>query len=340
MKILVTGGLGFIGSHTVVELQNVGFDVVIIDNLSNSSEEVLNGIVAITGKKPEYEKLDLREKEAVKQFFSKHSDVSGVIHFAASKAVGESVENPLLYYENNLNTLVYLLQELQQKDRANFIFSSSCTVYGQAEKMPITEDASVQPAISPYGNTKQIGEEIISDVAKVTNINAILLRYFNPIGAHPTAEIGELPIGVPQNLVPFITQTGIGMRKELAVYGDDYPTTDGTCIRDYIHVVDLAKAHVIALQRLVNQKNIDKIETFNLGTGTGSSVLEVIRTFEKVSGKPLPYKIVDRREGDVISAYANTDKANDVLGWKAQSTLEQALESAWKWEKKIRAINN
>ena len=340
MKILVTGGLGFIGSHTVVELQNVGFDVVIIDNLSNSSEEVLNGIVAITGKKPEYEKLDLREKEAVKQFFSKHSDVSGVIHFAASKAVGESVENPLLYYENNLNTLVYLLQELQQKDRANFIFSSSCTVYGQAEKMPITEDASVQPAISPYGNTKQIGEEIISDVAKVTNINAILLRYFNPIGAHPTAEIGELPIGVPQNLVPFITQTGIGMRKELAVYGDDYPTTDGTCIRDYIHVVDLAKAHVIALQRLVNEKNIDKIETFNLGTGTGSSVLEVIRTFEKVSGKPLPYKIVDRREGDVISAYANTDKANDVLGWKAQSTLEQALESAWKWEKKIRAINN
>jgi len=340
MKILVTGGLGFIGSHTVVELQNVGFDVVIIDNLSNSSEEVLNGIVAITGKKPEYEKLDLREKEAVKQFFSKHSDVSGVIHFAASKAVGESVENPLLYYENNLNTLVYLLQELQQKDRANFIFSSSCTVYGQAEKMPITEDASVQPAISPYGNTKQIGEEIISDVAKVTNINAILLRYFNPIGAHPTAEIGELPIGVPQNLVPFITQTGIGMRKELAVYGDDYPTTDGTCIRDYIHVVDLAKAHVIALQRLVNEKNIDKIETFNLGTGTGSSVLEVIRTFEKVSGKPLPYKIVDRREGDVISAYANTDKANDVLGWKAQSTLEQSLESAWKWEKKIRAINN
>jgi len=340
MKILVTGGLGFIGSHTVVELQNVGFDVVIIDNLSNSSEEVLNGIVAITGKKPEYEKLDLREKEAVKQFFSKHSDVSGVIHFAASKAVGESVENPLLYYENNLNTLVYLLQELQQKDRANFIFSSSCTVYGQAEKMPITEDASVQPAISPYGNTKQIGEEIISDVAKVTNINAILLRYFNPIGAHPTAEIGELPIGVPQNLVPFITQTGIGMRKELAVYGDDYPTTDGTCIRDYIHVVDLAKAHVIALQRLVNQKNIDKIETFNLGTGTGSSVLEVIRTFEKVSAKPLPYKIVDRREGDVISAYANTDKANDVLGWKAQSTLEQSLESAWKWEKKIRAINN
>ena len=340
MKILVTGGLGFIGSHTVVELQNVGFDVVIIDNLSNSSEEVLNGIVAITGKKPEYEKLDLREKEAVKQFFSKHSDVSGVIHFAASKAVGESVENPLLYYENNLNTLVYLLQELQQKDRANFIFSSSCTVYGQAEKMPITEDASVQPAISPYGNTKQIGEEIISDVAKVTNINAILLRYFNPIGAHPTAEIGELPIGVPQNLVPFITQTGIGMRKELAVYGDDYPTTDGTCIRDYIHVVDLAKAHVIALQRLVNEKNIDKIETFNLGTGTGSSVLEVIRIFEKVSGKPLPYKIVDRREGDVISAYANTDKANDVLGWKAQSTLEQSLESAWKWEKKIRAINN
>jgi UDP-glucose 4-epimerase len=337
MKVLVTGGLGFIGSHTVVELQNEGFEVVIIDNLSNSSEDVLKGIVAITGKMPLFEKMDLREKTAVQDFFKKHQDVSGIIHFAASKAVGESVENPLLYYENNLSTLVYILQELEQKPEANFIFSSSCTVYGEAEKMPITEDAPVQPAISPYGNTKQIGEEIINEVCKVSGINSILLRYFNPMGAHPSAEIGELPIGVPQNLIPFITQTGIGLRKELSVYGDDYPTPDGTCIRDYIHVVDLAKAHVIALQRLINKKNLAKVETFNLGTGTGSSVLEVINTFEKVSGQKLPYKIVGRREGDIISAYANTDKANQVLGWKAQSTLEQALASAWKWEQKIRS---
>jgi UDP-glucose 4-epimerase len=337
MKILVTGGLGFIGSHTVVELQNEGFEVVIVDNLSNSSEEVLKGIVAISGKTPLFEKLDLREKTVVQNFFKKHNDIAGVIHFAASKAVGESVENPLLYYENNINTLVYLLQELQQKQDANLIFSSSCTVYGQAEKMPITENASIQVAMSPYGNTKQIGEEIITDVTKVTNINSILLRYFNPIGAHPTAEIGELPIGVPQNLVPFITQTGFGLRKELSVYGNDYPTPDGTAVRDYIHVVDLAKAHVIAMQRLLNKKNLAKVETFNLGTGTGSSVLEVIHAFEKVSGQKLPYKIVDRREGDITSAYANTDKANKVLGWTAKSTLEEAMASAWKWEQKIRS---
>ena len=337
MKILVTGGLGFIGSHTVVELQNEGFEVVIIDNLSNSTASVLDGIVAITGKLPLFEKIDVREKAALQDFFKRHNDIEGVIHFAASKAVGESVENPLLYYENNINSLVYLLQELQQKPEANFIFSSSCTVYGQAEKMPITEDASIQIAMSPYGNTKQIGEEIITDVAKVSNIKTILLRYFNPIGAHPSTELGELPIGVPQNLVPFITQTGYGLRKELAVYGNDYPTPDGTAIRDYIHVVDLAKAHVIALQRLINNKNSEKVETFNLGTGTGSSVLEVIAAFEKVSGQKLPYKIVDRREGDVISAYANTDKANTVLGWTAKSTLEEAMESAWKWEQKIRS---
>lgn len=336
MKILVTGGLGFIGSHTVVELQNEGFEVLVVDNLSNTSLNVLDGIQSITGKIPAFEKLDLREKDNVQDFFKRHHDISGVIHFAASKAVGESVENPLLYYENNINALVYVLQELQQKPEASFIFSSSCTVYGQAEKMPITENAPVQQPISPYGNTKKIGEEIIIDVAKVTNINAILLRYFNPIGAHPSTEIGELPIGVPQNLVPFITQTGFGLRKELAVYGDDYPTPDGTAVRDYIHVVDLAKAHVIALQRLLNKKNTAKVETFNLGTGTGSSVLEVINTFEKVSGKKLPYKIVGRREGDITSAYANTDKANTVLGWKAQSTLEEAMASAWKWEQKIR----
>ncbi|WP_296142330.1 UDP-glucose 4-epimerase GalE [uncultured Flavobacterium sp.] len=337
MKIVVTGGLGFIGSHTVVELQSQGFEVVIIDNLSNSTEDVLKGIVAISGKKPEFEKLDLREKKAVQDFFKKHSDVSGVIHFAASKAVGESVENPLLYYENNINALVYILQELQQKSEASFIFSSSCTVYGQAEKMPITESASVQPAISPYGNTKQIGEEIIQDVAKVSNINSILLRYFNPIGAHPSAELGELPIGVPQNLVPFITQTGIGLRKELSVFGSDYPTSDGTCIRDYIHVVDLAKAHVVALKRLIDKKNPEKVETFNIGTGTGSTVLEVIKSFEKVSGQKLPYKLVDRREGDIMEAFADTEKANLVLGWKAQSTLDEAMDSAWRWEKKIRA---
>ncbi|MFV5688635.1 UDP-glucose 4-epimerase GalE [Flavobacterium sp. ZT3R25] len=336
MKIVVTGGLGFIGSHTVVELQNQGFEVIIIDDLSNSSLKVLDGIQNITGKIPAFEKLDLREKDKVQDFFKRHHDVSGVIHFAASKAVGESVENPLLYYENNINTLVYILQELQQKPEASFIFSSSCTVYGQAEKMPITEDASIQTAMSPYGNTKQIGEEIITDVAKATNINTILLRYFNPIGAHSSAEIGELPLGVPQNLVPFITQTGLGLRKELSVYGDDYPTPDGTAVRDYIHVVDLAKAHVIALQRLLNKKNTAKVETFNLGTGTGSSVLEVIHAFEKVSGKKLPYKIVARREGDITSAYANTDKANTILGWKAEATLEESLASAWKWEQKIR----
>ena len=336
MKILVTGGLGFIGSHTVVELQNKGFEVVVIDNLSNSSIEVLDGIERITNQKPLFENIDLRDKKSVQDFFSKHNDINGVIHFAASKAVGESVENPLLYYENNINALVYLLQELQAKEAANFIFSSSCTVYGQAEKMPITEDAPVQSAMSPYGNTKQIGEEIIYDVAKVSSINAILLRYFNPIGAHPSAEIGELPLGVPQNLVPFITQTAIGLRKELSVFGNDYPTHDGTAIRDYIHVVDLAKAHVVALQRLIDNKNLEKVETFNVGTGKGSSVLEVITAFEKVSNHKLNYKIVGRREGDITEAYANTCKANDILGWKAQSSLEDALEGAWKWEQKIR----
>ena len=337
MKILVTGGLGFIGSHTVVELQNEGFEVIIIDNLSNTSLSVLDGIQNITGKVPAFEQLDLRDKNKVQDFFKRHADIDGVIHFAASKAVGESVGNPLLYYENNINVLVYILQELEKKPTANLIFSSSCTVYGQAEKMPITEDSSVQTAMSPYGNTKQIGEEIIIDAAKASSINAILLRYFNPIGSHPSAEIGELPLGVPQNLVPFITQTGIGIRQELSVYGDDYPTPDGTAIRDYIHVVDLAKAHVIAMQRLLNKKNQDKVETFNLGTGTGSSVLEVIHAFEKVSGQKLPYKIVARREGDITEAYANTHKANTILGWKAQSTLEEAMASAWKWEQKIRS---
>jgi len=313
MKILVTGGLGFIGSHTVVELQKEGFEVVIIDDCSNSSEKVLDGIVAITGKSPLFEKLDLKERPKVEDFFKRHSDVKGVIHFAASKAVGESVEKPLLYYENNIGTLVYLLKELSRKESSNLIFSSSCTVYGQADEMPITEDAPVKIAESPYGNTKQMGEEIIADTCNVTpQINAISLRYFNPMGAHPSVEIGELPVGVPQNLVPFITQTGVGLRDELSVFGDDYPTSDGTCVRDYIHVVDLAKAHVVALKRLLEGKNETNYEVFNVGTGKGSTVLEVIQSFEKVSGKKLNYKIVDRRPGDITTAYADTTKANTI----------------------------
>ncbi|MEM0931251.1 MAG: UDP-glucose 4-epimerase GalE [Bacteroidota bacterium] len=338
MKILVTGGLGFIGSHTVVELQNKGFEVVIIDNLSNSSKDVLKGITAITGKKAIFEEMDLREKTKVQDFFAKHADIEGVIHFAASKAVGESVDKPLLYYENNLGVLVYMLQELTKQEKARFIFSSSCTVYGQADKMPITEDAPVKPAESPYGNTKQVGEEIIRDTCNVNpSLSAIALRYFNPIGAHPSVHIGELPIGVPQNLVPFITQTGVGLREQLSVFGNDYPTNDGTCIRDYIHVVDVAKAHVIALQRLLEKENKENYEVFNLGTGRGSSVLEVIHSFENVSGKKLKYTIADRRSGDVVQAYADTQKANAVLGWKAESSLDDAVKSAWDWEQKIRA---
>lgn len=338
MKILVTGGLGFIGSHTVVELQHIGHEVVVIDNCSNSSKEVLKGIESITGIAPAFEEFDLREKSKVQDFFRRHQDIAGVIHFAASKAVGESVQNPLLYYENNLGTLVYILQELQKKDTSNFIFSSSCTVYGQADELPITEDAPIKPAQSPYGNTKQIGEEIIRDTCKVSaSLKAIALRYFNPIGSHPSVAIGELPLGVPQNLVPFITQTGIGIREQLSVYGDTYPTPDGTAIRDYIHVVDLAKAHVVALERLLKGTNKKNYEVFNVGTGTGSSVLDVIKSFEKVSHQKLNYKIVDKREGDVTAAYADTTKANIDLGWKSQSTLDEALESAWKWEQKVRS---
>ncbi|WP_378186437.1 UDP-glucose 4-epimerase GalE [Aquimarina sp. W85] len=338
MKILVTGGLGFIGSHTVVELQNQGYEVIIVDNCSNSSVDVLAGITKITNIQPVFEQFDLRDKPKVQDFFKRHTDISGVIHFAASKAVGESVENPLLYYENNITTLVYLLQELQNLKIANFIFSSSCTVYGQADELPITENAPVKPAESPYGNTKQIGEEIIRDTCKVkNNVNAIALRYFNPIGAHPSAEIGELPIGVPQNLIPYITQTAIGMREQLSVYGDDYPTNDGTCIRDYIHVVDLAKAHVVALKRLLQKNNSSNFEVFNVGTGKGSTVIEVIKSFESVSDKKLNYKIVDRREGDITAAYADTSYANKELGWKAKSTLDEALSSAWKWEQKVRS---
>ena len=336
-KILVTGGLGFIGSHTVVELQSNGYDVVVIDDLSNSSIETLDRITSISGIKPQFQQFDLKDKTKVSEFFKANTNIKGVIHFAASKAVGESMDNPLMYYENNINTLVYVLQELKKLNHSNFIFSSSCTVYGQADELPITENAPVKMAESPYGNTKQIGEEIISDECRVNSkLNAIALRYFNPIGAHETAIIGELPIGVPQNLVPFITQTAIGLRDQLSVFGDDYPTSDGTCVRDYIHVVDLAKAHVIALERLLKNKNKSNYETFNLGTGKGSSVLEVIQSFEAVTGLKLNYKVADRRAGDIIAAYADTSKANNELGWKTQFTLDDAMKSAWKWEQNIR----
>lgn len=330
-KILVTGGLGFIGSHTVVALQQEGFEVVIIDNLSNSTIDVLDKITSITNLKPEYHNIDLRNKTAVKAFFVSNT-IDGVIHFAASKAVGESVQIPLEYYENNISSLVYVLQEMTANNVNNFIFSSSCTVYGQADELPITENAPIKPAESPYGNTKQIGEEIIKDTTKISNLKAIALRYFNPIGAHESAKIGELPIGVPQNLIPFVTQTAAGIREELSVYGNDYPTPDGTAVRDYIHVVDLAKAHIIALKRLLENKNKAAFEVFNLGTGKGNSVLEVIQTFEKVSGKKLNYKFVDRREGDIVSAYADTTIANKELGWKAELSLDEALLSAWKWQ--------
>lgn len=337
-KILVTGGLGYIGSHTVIELQNSGYEVVIIDNLSNSSLDVLEGITNITKTPPRFERLDLRIKSDVKEFFKKNEDLDGVIHFAASKAVGESVENPLLYYENNINTLIYLLQECNAHGIDNLIFSSSCTVYGEPDTLPITEDAPVKEATSPYGNTKQISEEILKDTCSVSSLKSIALRYFNPIGAHPTAEIGELPAGVPQNLVPFITQTAAGVRDQLSVFGDDYPTEDGSCIRDYIHVVDLAKAHVIALERLLLKKNKTSYEVFNLGTGRGSSVLEVINAFEKTTNIKLNYKVVNRRSGDVISVYADTKKANEELGWKTERSMEEALASAWKWERKLRNI--
>ena len=330
-KILVTGGLGFIGSHTVVELQNAGFEVVIIDDLSNTTIAVLDKITEITGIKPEFQQIDLRIKTDVKHFFDSHK-IDGIIHFAAFKAVGESMQKPLEYYENNIGSLVYLLQEMRDRNIDNFIFSSSCTVYGQADELPITENAPVKKAESTYGNTKQIGEEIIQETCKAHNLNAIALRYFNPIGAHKSIKIGELPLGIPQNLIPFVTQTAAGIREQLSVFGDDYPTKDGTAVRDYIHVVDLAKAHIAALQRLIGKKNQQNFEFFNVGTGTGSSVLEVIKSFEKVSGKPLNYKIVGRREGDITAAYADTTIANQKLNWKTEKTLEEALDSAWKWQ--------
>ena len=331
--ILVTGGLGYIGSHTVVVLQEAGFQVNIIDDLSNTRIEVLDQIAEISGVTPEYTKLDLKNKQDVHDYFENHP-IDGVIHFAASKAVGESVEKPLAYYENNINTLVYVLEEMSNRGLCNFIFSSSCTVYGQADELPITESAPTKTAESPYGNTKQIGEEIIKDLCKVSNFKAIALRYFNPVGAHASAKIGELPLGVPQNLIPFVCQTAAGIRQELSVFGDDYPTTDGTAIRDYIHVMDLAKAHLAALSRLLENENQENFEIFNVGTGKGTSVLEIIQTFEKVNNLKLPYKIVGRRAGDITSAFADTTLANEALKWKAEENLESALESAWLWQQK------
>ncbi|MDR2805569.1 MAG: UDP-glucose 4-epimerase GalE [Dysgonamonadaceae bacterium] len=336
-KIAVTGGTGYIGSHTVVELQNAGYEVVIIDNLSNSSAEVVDGIEKITGIRPAFEQVDCTDKEALIGVFDKYAGIKGIIHFAASKAVGESVEKPLLYYRNNIVSLLNLLELMPEYQVEGIVFSSSCTVYGQPHRLPVDETAPILPAVSPYGNTKQIDEEIIRDAIHAgMPYKSIILRYFNPIGAHPTAEIGELPNGVPQNLIPFLTQTAAGIRKELSVFGDDYNTPDGSCIRDYINVVDLAKAHVIAIERLLNHSSAASLEYFNLGTGRGLSVLELIRTFEQATGAKVPHKIVGRREGDIEQIWADPHYANEVLGWKAVETIEDTLRSAWNWQLKLK----
>ena len=332
-RILVTGGTGYIGSHTTVELMQQGYDVTIVDNLSNSSVDVLDGITAIVGRKPDFANIDCGN------FVD--PDIVGVIHFAASKAVGESVEKPLLYYRNNIGSLVTLLEVMKLHRVPNLVFSSSCTVYGQpdADHLPVDETAPIQKALSPYGNTKQINEEIICDEAHAdAGLHATILRYFNPIGAHPSAQIGELPNGVPQNLLPFITQTAAGLRPELKVFGNDYNTPDGSCIRDYIYVVDLAKAHVKAIDRMLTAKDRDQVEVFNLGTGTGLSVLTLINEFEAATGVKIPYSIVGRREGDIEQVWAAPKKANEVLGWKADTPIRDVLASAWNWEKKIRKI--
>ncbi len=336
-KILVTGGTGYIGSHTVVELQNAGYEVVVIDNLSNSTADSIDGIERITGKRPAFEVLDCNDLEGLRKLFESHSDIKGIIHFAASKAVGESVQKPLLYYRNNLNSLINLLELMQEFKVKNIVFSSSCTVYGEPDENPIDETAPIKPAESPYGNTKQINEEIIQDTIRSgADVKSIILRYFNPVGAHPTAEIGELPNGVPQNLVPYITQTAMGIREQLSVFGDDYDTSDGSCVRDFINVVDLAKAHVVAVDRMIEDKAADKVEIFNLGTGRGVSVLELIKVFEKVSGKKLNYKIVGRRAGDIEKIWADPKHANTVLGWTAKENIEDTMDSAWKWQLKLR----
>lgn len=336
-RILVTGGTGYIGSHTVVELQQAGYPVVIIDNLSNSSADVVDGIERITGVRPDFVKGDCTDLDTVKTLFANYPDIKGIINFAASKAVGESVQKPILYYRNNLNTLLNLLDLMGPNGVKGIVFSSSCTVYGEPDENPVTEAAPIKKATSPYGNTKQISEEIITDVINAgTPFKSVILRYFNPVGAHPSAEIGELPNGVPQNLIPYLTQTAIGIRKELSVFGDDYNTPDGSCIRDYINVVDLAKAHVIAVERMLTDKSDDKIEIFNLGTGNGVSVLELINTFEEATGVKVPHKIVGRRAGDIEKVWANPAYANDVLGWKATSSLADTMRSAWAWQLKLR----
>lgn len=337
--VLVTGGTGFIGSHTTVELQQAGYKVVIVDNLSNSSASVVDGIEKITGIRPAFEQVDCCDMPALRAVFEKYKDIKGIIHFAASKAVGESVEKPLLYYRNNLNSLINLLELMPQFGVKGIIFSSSCTVYGQPtpENLPVTENAPIQKALSPYGNTKQINEEIIQDyIHSGANIKSIILRYFNPIGAHPTAHIGELPNGVPMNLIPFVTQTAIGIRKQLKIFGNDYATPDGTCIRDYIYVVDLAKAHVKAMERVLENPDSDPVEVFNIGTGTGLSTLEVVQGFEKATGVKLNWEYAPRREGDIEKVWGNVDKANKVLGWKAEANIEDVLRSAWKWQVKLR----
>lgn len=336
-KILVAGGTGYIGSHTTVELQNAGYEVVIIDDLSNSNIEVLDGIEKITGIRPAFIQLDLKDKEGTREALKAHPGIEGIILFAASKAVGESVQQPLKYYRNNIVTLLNLLDLMPEFGIKGIVFSSSCTVYGQPDILPVTEDAPTKPATSPYGNTKQINEEIVRDTIHAgAPFKSILLRYFNPIGAHPTAEIGELPNGVPQNLIPYLTQTAIGIRKELSVFGDDYDTPDGSCIRDYINVVDLAKAHVIAMDRMLQNKTEENVEVFNLGTGRGVTVLELINAFEKGTGVKVPHKIVGRREGDIEKVWANPERANKVLGWTAKETLEDTLVSAWNWQKRLR----
>ncbi len=336
-QVLVTGGTGYIGSHTSVELINKGFEVIIIDDLSNSKIEVLDGIEKITGVRPHFEQFNLCDKAKVEQFFEKYSKLEAIIHFAASKAVGESVEKPLKYYRNNLTSLINLLESMIKYKVANIVFSSSCTVYGQPDILPVTEQAPIQIALSPYGNTKQICEEILKDtLVAEKGLKAISLRYFNPIGAHNSALIGELPLGIPANLVPFITQTAIGLRGELKVFGSDYDTPDGSCIRDYINVVDLAQAHVVAINRLIENKNKSVFEVFNIGTGKGTSVFEIINSFEKVTGIKLNYKVVDRRAGDIEKVWADTNYANNELGWKSEKTLDETLLSAWKWEQNIR----
>ncbi len=332
-KILVTGGTGYIGSHTVVELQNSGCEVVIADNLSNSKIEVLDGIEAITGVRPLFEKVDLSCTKECTEFFKKQTGIKAIIHFAASKAVGESVEKPLLYYRNNLNSLMNILEAMKEFKIPNLVFSSSCTVYGQPDKLPVTEATPRKEAESPYGNTKTICEDIIRDTTKASpELKGIALRYFNPIGAHPSTQIGELPLGVPNNLIPFLTQTVAGMRAELSVFGNDYNTPDGSCIRDYINVVDLAKAHVVAINRLIEEKQKANYEFFNVGTGKGVSVLEIIESFERATGEKVPHKIVERRAGDIEQIYADTTFSNKELGWKSEKTLDETLLSAWNWQ--------